>query len=97
MRQDFGDRACLALTLFRRPNDHLRLHKLSNLSAQAGVPTVVTKDVLYHDRGSPLMQDIATGIRHNCTIDHRERKHEWDDAGAQQPAPPVEPTAARSC
>jgi error-prone DNA polymerase len=47
LRQDFDDRAYLALTLRRRPNDHLRLHQLSNLAAQASVPTVITNDVLY--------------------------------------------------
>ena len=34
-RDDFGDRAYLALTLRRRPGDPLRLHDLSNLAAQA--------------------------------------------------------------
>ncbi|HTO30074.1 MAG TPA: PHP domain-containing protein, partial [Pararhizobium sp.] len=74
LRQDFGDRAYLALTLRRRPNDQLRLHQLSNRAAQAGVPTVVTNDVLYHDRDRRLMQDIVTCIRHNCTIDQLGRR-----------------------
>jgi error-prone DNA polymerase len=74
LRQDFGDRAYLALTLRRRPNDQLRLHQLSNLAAQADVPTVVTNDVLYHDRDRRLMQDIVTCIRHNCTIDQLGRR-----------------------
>jgi DNA polymerase III alpha subunit len=37
----FGDRATLALTLRRRPNDALRLYELSNLAARVGIPTVV--------------------------------------------------------
>ena len=37
----FGDRAALALTLRRRPNDALRLYELSNLAARVGIPTVV--------------------------------------------------------
>ena len=35
LRDVFGDRAYLALTLRRRPNDQLRLHELSELAARA--------------------------------------------------------------
>ena len=69
LREAFGDRAYLALTLRRRPNDQLRLHELSNLAAQARVPTVVTNDVLFHEPGRRILQDVVTCIRHNCTID----------------------------
>jgi error-prone DNA polymerase len=65
----FGDRAALALTLRRRPNDALRLYELSNLAARAGVPTVVTNDVLFHVPARRILQDVVTCIRHNCTID----------------------------
>ncbi|HUZ90505.1 MAG TPA: error-prone DNA polymerase [Methylocella sp.] len=65
----FGDRATLALTLRRRPNDALRLHELSNLAAQAGVPTIVTNDALFHVPARRILQDVVTCIRHNCTID----------------------------
>src|SRR3546814_17831318 len=34
LRDAFGDRAYMALSLRRRPNDQLRLHELSNLAAQ---------------------------------------------------------------
>jgi error-prone DNA polymerase len=77
LKADFADRAYLALTLRRRPNDQLRLHQLSNLAAQAGVPNVVTNDVLYHDRDRRMLQDIVTCIRHNTTIDklgHRKQR-----------------------
>jgi error-prone DNA polymerase len=46
LRETFADRAYMALTLRRRPNEQLRLHDLSNLATQAQVPTVVTNDVL---------------------------------------------------
>ncbi|MHA6641827.1 error-prone DNA polymerase, partial [Mesorhizobium sp. A623] len=69
LRESFGDRAYLALTLRRRPNDQLRLHELSNLAASMGVPTVITNDVLFHAPARRLMQDVVTCIRHNCTID----------------------------
>src|SRR5699024_7479366 len=44
LRDAFADRAHLALTLRRRPNDQLRLHELSTLAARLGVATVVTND-----------------------------------------------------
>jgi error-prone DNA polymerase len=65
----FGDRAYLALTLRHRPNDALRLYELSNMAARAGVPTVVTNDVLFHVPARRILQDVVTCIRHNCTID----------------------------
>ncbi|MFT6671811.1 MAG: error-prone DNA polymerase, partial [Afipia broomeae] len=65
----FGDRAYLALTLRRRPNDALRLHELSNLASRARVPTLVTNDALFHVPARRLLQDVVTCIRHNVTID----------------------------
>ena len=70
LRETFGDRAYLALTLRRRPNDQFRLFSLSNLAAQHRVPTVVTNDVLYHEPARRMLQDIVTCIRHNVTIDN---------------------------
>jgi error-prone DNA polymerase len=69
LREVFADRAYMALTLRRRPNDQLRLHDLSNLAASARVPTVVTNDVLFHVPERRMLQDVVTCIRHNCTID----------------------------
>jgi error-prone DNA polymerase len=69
LAEAFGDRATLALTLRRRPNDALRLHELSNMAARAGVTTVVTNDVLFHIPERRILQDVVTCIRHKCTID----------------------------
>jgi len=69
LQEAFGDRASLALTLRRRPNDALRLHELSNIAARARVPTVVTNDVLFHVPARRILQDVVTCIRHKCTID----------------------------
>jgi len=69
LREGFGDRAYLALSLRRRPNDHLRLHELSNLATRMLVPTVVTNDVLFHEPARRILQDVVTCIRHNVTID----------------------------
>ena len=56
----FGTDAYLALTLRRRPRDHLRLHNLGNLAASMGVATVATNDVLFHVPGRRILQDVVT-------------------------------------
>ena len=33
------------------------------------VPTVATNDVLFHEPGRRILQDVVTCIRHNVTID----------------------------
>src|ERR1700733_11101470 len=78
LRTAFGDRAYMALSLRRRPNDQLRLFELSNLAISMRVPTVVTNDVLFHDPGRRIRQDVLTCIRHNVTIDElgdRRERH----------------------
>ncbi|WP_312084823.1 error-prone DNA polymerase [Brevundimonas sp.] len=69
MVDTFGREAHLALTLFRRPRDQLRLHQLSEMAATAGVATVVTNDVLFHHPDRRILQDVVTCIREGCTID----------------------------
>ena len=69
LAQDFGDRAYLALSLRRRPGDPLRLHRLTNLAAEAGITTVATNDVLFHQPQRRILQDVVTCIREGCTID----------------------------
>lgn len=78
LRDVFGDRAYLALTLRRRPNDQMRLWDLSRLAQHIGVPTVVTNDVLFHEPGRRRLQDVVTAIHHNTTIDNlgfRRERH----------------------
>ncbi|KKB76980.1 DNA polymerase [Devosia soli] len=69
LQEAFGDRGYLALTLRRRPNDQLRLYELSELAAEMGVATVVTNDVLFHEPGRRILQDVVTCIRNRTTID----------------------------
>ena len=76
MRDVFSDRAYLALTLRRRPNDQLRLHDLSQLAGSLRVPTVVTNDVLFHVPARRQLQDIVTAIRNHVTIDELGLKRE---------------------
>ncbi len=62
LRQDFGGRCYLALTLRRRAGDAVRLHLLSEMAAVAEVPTVVAGDVLYHAPERRILQDVVTCI-----------------------------------
>jgi error-prone DNA polymerase len=78
LRDTFGDRAYLALTLRRRPNDQMRIHELNNLAQRFRVATVVTNDVLFHEPARRILQDVVTCIRHNITIDEagfRRERH----------------------
>ncbi|RRY11306.1 error-prone DNA polymerase [Brucella anthropi] len=85
LRDAFGDRAYLALTLRRRPNDQLRIHELSNLATQMRVPAVVTNDVLYHAPDRRILQDVATCIRHGITIDELGDRREYGDRYLKPP------------
>jgi error-prone DNA polymerase len=78
LREAFGDRAYMTLTLRRRPNDQLRRWELSNLATRMRVPTVVTNDVLFHVPHRRVLQDVVSCIRHRCTIDElgdRRERH----------------------
>ena len=65
----FGDRAYCALTRRFRPDDAAHLHDIATMAWQARVPTVVTGDVLYHEPGRRMLQDVVTCIRLKTTVD----------------------------
>jgi len=69
LRRDFAGRCYLALGLRRRPGDAVRLYTLVEMAGTAGVPAVVTGDVLYHAPERRILQDVVTCIREGCTID----------------------------
>ena len=69
MAELFGDRAYVSLCLRRRPNDQMRLHELSNMTARHRVRAVVTNDVLFHEPSRRQLQDVVTCIRNTTTID----------------------------
>jgi error-prone DNA polymerase len=69
MKTIFGDRAYCALTRRFRPDDGAHLHDIATMASQARVPTVVTGDVLYHEPGMRMLQDVVTCIRLKTTID----------------------------
>ncbi|MGB8840113.1 MAG: error-prone DNA polymerase [Aliidongia sp.] len=78
LRRDFGDRGYLALTLHRRPGDAVRLATLERMAQEAGVPAMVTGDVLYHAPDRRILQDVVTCIRAGRTIEqagHRLERH----------------------
>src|SRR6202034_2817611 len=64
LREAFGDRGYVTLSLRRRPNDQLRLFELSNLATSTRVRTVISNDVLFHEPGRRILQDVVTCIRH---------------------------------
>jgi len=95
LREAFGDRAYMALTLRRRPNDQLRIHDLAALAFRMKVPTVVTNDVLFHEPGRRILQDVVTAIRHNVTIDALGERRERDADRYLKPPPEMHRLFAR--
>ncbi len=69
LRSTFGDRAYMALTFHRRPDEFVRLHALNEMAARHGVRAVATGNILYHAPEVRLLQDVVTAIREKCTID----------------------------
>ena len=69
MRDVFGSRAYMALSLRRRPDDAARLHELEAMARTARVRSVATGDVLYHTPEARPLQDVMTAIRERTTID----------------------------
>ena len=69
LREAFGDRAYMALSYRRRPDDAVRLDELDRQARGAGVRAVATGDVLYHAPEARLLQDVVTAVREKCTVD----------------------------
>ena len=65
----FGDRAHVALTFRREPDDHVRMARRELAAGSAGVAAVATGNVLYHAPGRRVLQDVVTCIREGRTID----------------------------
>jgi error-prone DNA polymerase len=65
----FKDRTYCALTRRFRPDDAGHMHDIATIAAQARVPTVATGDILYHEPGMRMLQDVVTCIRLKTTID----------------------------
>ncbi|MES1197533.1 MAG: error-prone DNA polymerase, partial [Pseudomonadota bacterium] len=65
---DFPGSVYLSASRLYGARDLKRLHQLSALAREAGVPMVATGDVLYHHPGRRPLQDVLTCIREKCTI-----------------------------
>ncbi len=86
-RDIFGNRAYLALTLHRRPNDAVRLEQLAQMAREHRLATVATGDVLYHVPQRRILQDVLTCIREGCTIDGAGfRRERFTDRHLKSPA-----------
>jgi len=69
LREAFGERSHLALSLRRRPDDAARLHALDAQARAAGVRSVATGDVLYHAADRRPLQDVMSAVREKTTVD----------------------------
>src|SRR6202012_5960945 len=85
LRATYSDNAYLALSRRYRPGDALRLHTLSNMAPPAGVATIVTKNVLFHDPARQPLQDVMACTRLKCTVDQRGLRRESQDGNALKP------------
>ena len=88
LREVFGDRAFLAMSLRRRPDDAMRLRALAGAARTARVRPLAAGDVLYHVPQRRILQDVMTCIREGCTIDaagfRRERSVDRDLKSPQE-------------
>lgn len=69
LKDIFDDDSYCALTLRRRPRDALRLHQIVQMANDFGVLPVATNDVLFHEPGRRVLQNVVTCVREGCTID----------------------------
>jgi error-prone DNA polymerase len=69
LKSIFADDGYCALTLRRRPRDAVRLHMLIQMAGEAGVLPVAANDVLFHEPGRRVLQNVVTCIREGCIID----------------------------
>ena len=85
LKQTFGENAYLALSRRYRPRDALRLHDLCKQAVAAGVPTIVTNNVLFHEPARQPLQDVMACTRLKCTVDQLGLRRESQDGNALKP------------
>jgi len=69
MRATRADGVWLGASLFHRGDDRRRLARLQQIASSARVPLIATNDVLYHDHGRRVLQDVVTCIREKTSIE----------------------------
>ena len=95
LRDAFDDRAYMALSHRRRPDDAVRLDLLVAQAKVARVRAVATGDVLYHAPEARLLQDVVTAVREKCTVDELGMRREFHaDRALKSPAEMVRRFAA---
>ena len=72
-RQHF-EHAWLALTLLHEKTDSAHTQRIGRLAQQHDLPVVACGDVHMHSRQRRALQDVATCIRENCTLQDAGRK-----------------------
>lgn len=65
-----------------QPADLQRLCAVQDRACEAGIDTVVTGDVLYHEARCHVLQDVVTAIRENCTLEALGERREAHEARA---------------
>ena len=55
-------------------SDRARLNRIADLARRCGVPMLATNDVLYHEPGRRVLQDVVTCIREHMTINEAGRR-----------------------
>ena len=71
-------------------SDRARLNRIADLARRVGVPMLASNDVLYHEPGRRVLQDVVTCIREHITIDEAGRRLE---ANAERHIKPPEEMA----
>jgi error-prone DNA polymerase len=66
----------LAAAATFKGNDRARLNRLAHTAAEAGIPMLAVNDVLYHEPGRRIVQDVVTCIREHLTLETAGRKLE---------------------
>jgi error-prone DNA polymerase len=69
-------RVWLAAAAQFKGNDRMRLNRLAHAAAEAGIPLLAVNDVLYHEPGRKIVQDVVTCIREHITLETAGRRLE---------------------
>lgn len=64
----FRDNIHLALTHSCRGDDKQWIRTVARFAGSLAIPAVITNDVLYHEPGRKMLQDVVTCIREKCTL-----------------------------
>lgn len=80
----------LALTHSYRGDDKQWIRTVAEFGRSLSIPLVVTNDVLYHEPGRKMLQDVVTCIREGCTIDQAGFRLEANAERHLKPPPVME-------